>query len=268
MPMNEFLHDPDAMGERREQILSALREAGFVTIDGLAQRFGCSAQTVRRDLIAMDQLGLLKRFHGGAGLADAVSRPSYTAKQGINTSGKGLIGRAAAEIVRSGDTVFFDVGTTVEAAATALARVLDQDGLSDVRAVCAGLRAAMILAGAPGVKVEVLPGEVNTPDGAITGAAAVAALSDVRLDHAFLGVSAFDAEGAAWDFDPAKVAVKRAGVAAARDAWALADASKFSRTAGRRVCSARQLRGIVTDAAPADGLADAFEAAACAIVVA
>ena len=41
MPMNEILHDLDAMGERREQILSVLREAGFVTIDGLAQRFGC-----------------------------------------------------------------------------------------------------------------------------------------------------------------------------------------------------------------------------------
>ncbi|MGX1307050.1 DeoR family glycerol-3-phosphate regulon repressor [Amorphus suaedae] len=268
MPMNEILHDPDAMGERREQILSVLREAGFVTIDGLAQRFGCSAQTVRRDLIAMDQAGLLKRFHGGAGLTEAVARPSYTAKQGINTSGKGLIGRAAAALVRSGDTLFFDVGTTVEAAATALVKTLDQKGPSDLRAVCAGLKAAMILAGAPGVKVEVLPGEVNTPDGAITGAAATAALADLRLDHAFLGVSAFDADGSAWDFDPAKVAVKRAGIAAARDAWALADASKFARAAGRRVCTPRQLRGVITDAHPAADLAAAFEAAECAVVLA
>jgi DeoR family glycerol-3-phosphate regulon repressor len=268
MSMNEILHDPDAMGERREQILSALREAGFVTIDGLAQRFGCSAQTVRRDLIAMDQLGLLKRFHGGAGLPEAVERPSYTAKRGINTSGKGAIGRAAAGMVRSGDIVFLDVGTTVEAAATALRTALDERAIGDLRAVCAGLNAAMILAGAPGVNVEVLPGEVNTPDGAITGAPAVTALSDLRLDQAFLGVSAFDAQGAAWDFDPAKVAVKRAGIAAARDAWALADASKFARAAGRRVCDPRRLRGVITDAAPAEGLAAAFETAGCAIIVA
>lgn len=256
------------MGERREQILSVLREAGFVTIDGLAQRFGCSAQTVRRDLIAMDQLGLLKRFHGGAGLPGAVERPSYTDKRAINTSGKGAIGRSAAALVRAGDTVFLDVGTTVEAAATALARILEDNPIGDFRAVCAGLNAAMILAGAPGVRVEVLPGEVNTPDGAITGAATVAALADVRLDHAFLGVSAFDADGAAWDFDPAKVAVKRASIGAARDSWVLADASKFARTAGRRVCDARQLRGVITDAAPAEALAAAFETAGCGVIVA
>ncbi|WP_083923378.1 DeoR/GlpR family DNA-binding transcription regulator [Amorphus coralli] len=265
--MSEILHDPDVMGERRERILSALQDAGFVTIDGLAQRFGCSAQTVRRDLIAMEQQGLLKRFHGGAGLAETVARPSYSAKQEINPAGKGAIGRAAAEVVRDGETVLFDVGTTVEAAATALRARLDDGRLSDVRGICVALNAAMILAGAPGITVEVLPGEVNTPDGAITGAAAVSALRDIRLDHAFLGVSAFDAEGAAWDFDSAKVAVKRAAIDAAKDAWALADAGKFSRTAGRRVCGARQLRGIITDRAPQADLAEAFELAECAVVV-
>lgn len=266
--MNEILHDPDAMGERRERILSALQDAGFVTIDGLAQRFGCSAQTVRRDLIAMEQLGLLKRFHGGAGLSETVARPSYSAKQGINPAGKGAIGLAAAAVVRDGDTVLFDVGTTVEAAAAALRAHLDAGKLTDVRGVCVALNAAMILAGAPGITVEVLPGEVNTPDGAITGALAIAALRDVRLDHAFLGVSAFDVEGAAWDFDPAKVAVKRAAIDAAKDAWALADGGKFARSARRRVCGARQLRGVITDRDPPAEMAEAFGLAECAVIVA
>lgn len=266
--MNEILHDPDAMGERRERILSALQDAGFVTIDGLAQRFGCSAQTVRRDLIAMEQLGLLKRFHGGAGLSETVARPSYSAKRDINPDGKGAIGRAAAALVRDGDTILFDVGTTVEAAASALRARLDAGELADLRGVCVALNAAMILAGAAGITVEVLPGEVNTPDGAITGAPAITALRDVRLDHAFLGVSAFDREGAAWDFDPAKVAIKRAALEAAKDSWALADAGKFARSARRRVCAARHLRGVITDRAPPGDLAQAFALAECTVTVA
>ncbi|MDQ0317469.1 DeoR/GlpR family DNA-binding transcription regulator [Amorphus orientalis] len=256
------------MGERREQILSDLQEAGFVTIDGLAQRFGCSAQTVRRDLIAMEQLGLLKRFHGGAGLSENETRPSYSAKQAINPAGKEAIGQAAAGLIRQGDTVLFDVGTTVEAAARALRTRLDAGELMDLRGVCVALNAAMILAGAPGIAVEVLPGEVKTPDGAITGAPAIAALRDVRLDHAFLGVSAFDADGAAWDFDPAKVAIKRAALEAAKDGWALADAGKFARTARRRVCAARQLRGVITDRDPPADLAEAFAAAECSVLIA
>lgn len=265
--MNEILHDPGAMGERRERILSGLRETGFVTIERLAQQFGVSAQTVRRDLIAMETAGLLKRFHGGAGLPGSVARPTYSAKQETNTDAKAAIGGAAAGVVASGDTVFFDVGTTVEAAALKLSDRLGSGDLEDVRAVCAGLATASLLAGVPGLTVEVLPGEVRTPDGAITGASAAAALADLKLDHAFLGVSAFDADGSAWDFDPAKIAVKRAALEAARDGWVLADATKFARTAARRVCLARQLRGLVTDAAPPPGLAEAFALADCTVVV-
>ncbi|MEW5422704.1 DeoR/GlpR family DNA-binding transcription regulator [Amorphus sp. 3PC139-8] len=255
------------MGERRERILSVVHDVGFVTIDRLAQEFGCSAQTVRRDLIAMESAGLLKRFHGGAGLPGSVARPTYSAKQVTNTDAKDLIGAAAARIVASGDTVFFDVGTTVEAAALGLCAVLGEGRVGDVRAVCAGLATASLLAGASGLTVEVLPGEVRTPDGAITGANTVAALADLRLDHAFLGVSAFDADGSAWDFDPAKIAVKRAALDAAKDGWVLADATKFARTAARRVCLARHLRGVITDVAPPPGPAEAFALADCAIVV-
>ncbi|MBZ8133682.1 DeoR/GlpR family DNA-binding transcription regulator [Afifella sp. IM 167] len=265
--MIENLHDPNVPGERRELILTALRQDGFVTIDVLSQRFGCSAQTVRRDLIAMEAAGLLKRFHGGASPAEAAARPSYRDKRERHTAAKQEIAAAAVALVASGESFFLDVGTTIEALAQALRAAFDAGGLSEGRAVCAGLNAASILAGARGLAVEILPGEVRTPDGAITGASAALALSGLRLDHAFLGASAVDEEGAPWDFDPAKIAVKQAAIEAARDAWVLADTSKFSRSAPRRLCRVRALRGIVLEAGPPARAAAALEAAGCALVL-
>ena len=101
------------------RFLEAVRARGFATIESLAAHFDVSAQTVRRDIIQLDEQGLLKRFHGGAGAIEAPGRYSYSQKKQLQSSAKARIGKTLANLVADDASVFLDVGTTVEAAAAA-----------------------------------------------------------------------------------------------------------------------------------------------------
>ena len=72
-----------ALNPRQLAILETVRGSGYATIEALAEAYGVSAQTVRRDVIRLDEAGLLQRFHGGAGLPEDGVRLSYRQKRGI-----------------------------------------------------------------------------------------------------------------------------------------------------------------------------------------
>src|SRR5688572_17394688 len=102
------------VNRRQEQILDIVRTKGFATIDSLAEEFGVSTQTVRRDVIRLDEAGLLQRFHGGAGLpqADDQVRLGYGPKREMHVASKEQIGALAASLIEDGSSVYLDVGTT------------------------------------------------------------------------------------------------------------------------------------------------------------
>ena len=109
------------LNARQKEILDLVRQRGFVTIESLAADFDVSAQTARRDIIHLTGRGLLKRFHGGAGTIETLGRHSYVEKKRLESSAKIRIGKTLAATLPDGASVFLDVGTTVEAAASALA---------------------------------------------------------------------------------------------------------------------------------------------------
>ncbi|MGP9819617.1 DeoR/GlpR family DNA-binding transcription regulator [Salinarimonas sp. NSM] len=243
----------DGATTRQREILALVEARGFVTIEDLARQFDVSAQTIRRDIIRLDERGVLQRFHGGAGLSEARRRPAYAEKQAIHVAAKERIGaRAAAEVPRAA-AVFIDVGTTAEAAARALAT------RADCRVFTSSLAVAAILGGArDGPDVRVLGGQLRGPDGSLVGAEALEALARLRLDVALVGCSGFDSDGAPLDFDPDKVALKRLAVERAREALVLADATKFAREALMRIAPAQAFLALVTDRTPEGALAEAF----------
>ena len=112
------------LSERQSRILAIVQQSGFATIEGLAERFDVSAQTVRRDIIALADAGRLQRFHGGAGPVgqEESTRLDYRAKREIARPEKQVIGRKAAEVIPDGATIYLDVGTTIESCAGFLAR--------------------------------------------------------------------------------------------------------------------------------------------------
>ncbi|WP_372618882.1 DeoR/GlpR family DNA-binding transcription regulator [Falsiroseomonas sp.] len=255
----EAVPGPDpALAPRQAALLRLVGEQGFGTVEGLARRFGVSTQTVRRDIIALTARGLLQRFHGGAGPAGAV-RLGHAEKAERQREAKARIGAAAAARIPPGASLFLDVGTTAEALAVALA------ARSDLRVFTNNMQAALRLAGPDGPAVRVLGGTLRGADGSLVGGEAVRTLGGLALDIAVIACSGFDGTGAPCDFDAEKIALKRAAIAAARQAMLLADSSKFGRAALERIASLHAFAVLVTDDAPRGALAEALPPTSLAI---
>jgi DeoR family glycerol-3-phosphate regulon repressor len=254
--------EPPSPTPRQARLLALVRERGFAPVEALAGTLGVSAQTVRRDVARLTELRLLQRFHGGAGLPAGTVRPGWGDKHAQGAAAKAAIGAAAAAEVPPGASVFLDVGTTVEAAAAALAR---RGG--PLRVVTASLRSALLLAGVEGVEVIVPGGVLRGADGSLAGGATLSGLEPMRVDIALLGCSGFDAaDGAPMDWDAEKVAVKRAMIAASRRILVLADSAKLARPALIRIAPATAIAAVVTEGAPPDALAAGFAAAGVAVL--
>jgi DeoR family glycerol-3-phosphate regulon repressor len=247
--------------DRQQAILRQVAEQGFATIEALARQFGVSAQTVRRDIIELSAAGLLQRFHGGAGPPGAV-RLGHAEKTLRAPAAKARIGAAFAAMLPERQALFLDVGTTVEAAAAALARRGGDTVFTN------SIVAALAFGKAPSDAVHVLPGTLRGADGSLVGGETVRALAALALDVAVIACSGFDAAGAPMDFDPEKVAVKRAAMAAARSAILLCHGEKFARSALHRIAPAQAFGTLICDVEPPDALARALAAAGVAVRVA
>lgn len=253
--------DPRELTPRQQQILTIVQQVGFTTIETLAERFGVSAQTVRRDIIQLQASNYLQRFHGGAGLASGGYRSAYAQKLMVSPHGKQRIGAAVAEIVPAGASVFLDVGTTVEAAARAL---LEKPGL---RVVTASVSVAQIFCNHGVFDVVVTGGATRGANGSLVGQAAVACIKGFRFDYAILGLGGFDDDGAPMDFDLEKIAVRQAAISRANKVLGLADGSKFDQIGTARIASPEAFSLIVTDAEPPARLREGWQRAGTAWLV-
>src|SRR5688572_2592751 len=99
---------------RHDEIVRRLRAAGSVSVGELADTFGVSHETIRRDLKALSEQGQLDVVHGGAARR-GVMEPALSQRQTENSDGKAAIARAAARLVPEGGTVLLDSGTTTSA---------------------------------------------------------------------------------------------------------------------------------------------------------
>ncbi len=214
------------LNARQREILLRTEASGFVTIEGLAEEFAVSSQTVRRDIIFLSEARLLQRFHGGAGVIGNTEtlRLDHQHKRGIAVDDKIQVAEAAVARLPDGASLFLDVGTTIEMTASALNR------RSGFRIFTNSMRAA--LAFDPALhEVNVLGRRVGGRDGSLVGEEIMWSLSALRVDYALIACSAVDDDGRVMDFDLSKVAVKKAAMASASQKLLLATPSKFGRTA-------------------------------------
>ncbi len=212
--------------ERQQQILSMTERIGFVTVESLAEEFCVSAQTVRRDIIALSDAGRLQRFHGGAGAIGATEtlRLDHGHKRQMSLGDKASVARQAAEFIPDGASLYLDVGTTLEMTAQALN---ERPGF---RLFTNSMRAALAF-DPMRHEVNVLGRRVVGRDGSLVGEEIMIALQGLRVDYALIACSGVDDEGRVMDFDLSKIAVKKAAMRAADKKYLLATPSKFGRTA-------------------------------------
>ena len=234
----------DVLNFRQQQILALARQSGGVSVDELAHRFDVTPQTIRKDLNELCDARLLARTHGGAMLSSGVENLAYEARRHMAAAEKVVIGRHAASLIPNDCSLFINIGTTTEEVARAL---VDHEGLL---VITNNIHVASILMPRPKVEVILAGGMLRRSDGGIVGEAAVDFISQFKVDHAVIGASALDEDGAMLDFDYREVRVAKAIMQNARNVMLVADATKFTRTAPVRIGLLSDVDVFVTDQAP------------------
>jgi DeoR family glycerol-3-phosphate regulon repressor len=248
---------------RQAELLAEVRARGSATVEALADRFGVTLQTVRRDVKLLAEAGLLSRFHGGVRLPGSTTENiAYRQRQALHAEGKQRIARAIARDVPAGSSLFMNIGTTVEAVALEL---LQHRGL---RVITNNLNVAGILADNPDCEVIVTGGLLRARDRGLIGEATVDFIRQFKVDTAVIGISGIEADGTLRDFDFREVKVSQAIVAQSREVWLAADASKFNRPAMVELGRLADLDRVYTDAPPPEPYAQLLAEADVPLIVA
>ncbi len=247
--------------ERHSVILTTARAAGRVEVQALAGDLDVTPETVRRDLTALERMGLLRRVHGGAVPVERLDHePALAQRQQVLAAEKDRIARAALDELPAGGSVLIDAGSTT----VRLAELLPAD--RELTVVTHALPVATALAALPRVTLHLVGGTVRPRTLAAVGAWAERALADVRVDVAFLGTNGVSVEHGLSTPDLAEATVKRALVAAARRVVVLADRTKVGRTGLAVVAPLAAVDALVTDSGVDPGLADEIETAGPRVV--
>ena len=230
---------------RQLALQDAVRQRGSVSVEALAEQFGVTLQTVRRDVRLLAEAGLLTRFHGGVRLPGSTTENiAYSARRQLNSDAKGRIAQAVALAVPHNCSLIINIGTTTEAIARAL---LQHKGL---RVITNNLNVAAILSDNPDCEVIVAGGIVRGRDRGIVGEVTVDFIQQFKVDIGLIGISAIEADGTLRDFDYREVKVARAIIGHSRQIWLAADHSKFNRPAMVELGRLDQVDTLFTDQMP------------------
>lgn len=225
---------------RRDLILRTLRRDGPAAVRALAERLGVSQATIRRDLVQLDKEGRLSRVHGGAVAAADTDDPfAEVAMQRVDE--KDAIAAAATELIKDGEAVLLDIGTT----AHRLARTLHGRSLT---VITSNLMVYEELKDDADIQIVLLGGIVRRSYHSLVGFLTEDNLRQVHADRLFLGTSGIRAGGHVMDTTAVEVPLKRAMIAAADQVVLLADASKFPGTGIAKVCGPDDVDVVVTNA--------------------
>ena len=238
--------------ERRTKILELLAEHGKVGVGELSRLFKTSEVTIRSDLKDLHRQGLLRRAHGGAVKVETVSvDPSLQVKAEQHADEKRRIGAAAAALVKDGDSIILDSGTTTQQIAKQI------KGKKELTVITNGLNIALELLGSKGVQLILLGGMVRENSFSAVGHFAEEMLGQLSANKLFLAVDAFDLEFGLTTPNLEESKVNQAMVRVAREGILVADSSKFGKRSLSRIVPLGQIDKIVTDdALPEDSRAE------------
>jgi DeoR family transcriptional regulator of aga operon len=248
--------------DRLAAILDEVAQHGSVDVKRAAVSLDVSQATLRRDLRALDQQGLLARTHGGAVAGDVGFELPLRYREAHHHPQKRRIGRAAAELIADGTVVGMTAGTTV----TEVARALRHN--TDVTVVTNALNIATELVLRPSLRVVVAGGTARNASYALVGPAADTAIDGFHLDMAFVGVDGLTVAEGATAHDEMEAHTDHSFLLRARRAVVVADSSKLGRVAFARICRTQEIHDVVTDDGADPKVVRALRAAGVRVLVA
>lgn len=244
----------DPRKNRKGLILREVLRNQFVSTAALARQFGVSEVAIRRNLAELEQSGLVKRVHGGV---QAVARPGQPASYGArlldSVPAKRAIGQAAAALIRPGDTLFFDSGTTVLEVVQALPGVLLETG--NLTVVTRSLVIAGELRRCRQVRLILLGGVYVHDLDDFVGAQVESALQGLHVNTLFIGTDGLSPERGLTTDNVLEAQLYRLIVRVADRTVVVADSSKIGTHKLQTILPFEEIHTLVTDSgAPAEFL--------------
>ena len=229
------------MIDRKVEIEQKIRRLGRVSVNELAEEYGVSTMTIRRDLARLEQEGLVTVAYGGAILKQrSLLESGMEQKQDEFPEEKQRIAKAALAFVQDGDSVFVDAGTTV----CEVARLLDQR--KHLRIMTNSLLAANVLAAGRENQLSICPGEYRALSMAFMGQLTDEFLDFFHFDLLLLGVEGVTADGI-YVPDEGDGITKKKLIRQSDTVVCVADHSKFGRSFHYRIAGLEQVNHLVTD---------------------
>jgi len=211
--------------ERRQSLLDILRKQPGLRVPELALTLDVSEGTVRNDLNALEEQGVLMRVHGGAVLnqQDQFQNISFVRRYQQNAAAKLAIAREAAVLVNDGDSVLMDASTTAYYFAKALSE------RKRLRVMTNGFEVARELAQNATNTVVLLGGVVNNESSSVTGLLSEHIIEELHIQKTFLSCSGFSLERGMTEVHLAEAQLKRKVIESSQELFALVDSTKFGK---------------------------------------
>jgi DeoR family transcriptional regulator of aga operon len=244
---------------RLTAILEKLRQFGTVTVEVLSAELGTSLVTIRRDLDQLERDGLLQRTHGGAVSIEPLfyepfkNDRSFQAHLEKFAEEKRRIGRAAAALIKKGETIALTPGTTTLEIIRSLP--LNQD----ITIVTNTVNIAMELSKRKDIDVFVTGGHLRGDWFSLVGPTAIQSLQPMLIHTLFVGADGIDSKWGASCFSSDEADLNSAMVKLSRRRVAVADHSKFGIVAGWRICEASEFDILITDTDVSDDAIAPFQ---------
>lgn len=224
--------------QRKKLILTRLARDGQIVAKALSEELGTSEDTIRRDLRELAAEGKLQRVHGGA-LPASAAIETLTVRRAVSSADKANLARAGAALIRSGQVVILDGGTTT----TELAHCLPLDLHATVVTHSPGI--AVELAEHPHVDVILLGGKLFKHSMVTVGTATVEAAGRLHADLYFMGVTGAHPKAGLTTGDYEEACVKRALHACAAETFVMASSEKLGAASPHVICGITEIAALL-----------------------
>lgn len=229
--------------EREREIIDILKISGFVSVKQLCDKLFASESSIRRDLKALEQRGLVKRSYGGATIATNFSNiVTFNCRTRQNINEKREIARKAAALINDGDVVFLDQSSTAFYLAN---EIISRNSLT---VVTNNTEILMLLADSV-IKVISSGGFLSDENrNCLIGSDAQSSFENIYADIAFFSVKAIADDGTVTDCSREEITVRNAMLKNAQKKVLLCDSSKFSKRAAFKQCKLEYVDYLISEA--------------------
>ncbi|WP_313886513.1 DeoR/GlpR family DNA-binding transcription regulator [Bacillus sp. SD088] len=236
--------------ERKRLLIDELDTHGKVRVSDLAQKLEVSNETIRRDLEALEKVKKLKRVYGGAvKISYEDGEPPYQQRQIIQGTEKKLIGKKAASLIKDGDTIFLDTGTTILNLAKFIKNLNRLMILTNSLPVANVLKDALAQGLFRG-KVILLGGELSPDQQSVSGYLCEEMLKNFYVDKAFLSVGGVSLKTGISDYDFNESSISKLAATNAKEVIVLADYSKIGVQSFTKITTLEQVDVMICDKKP------------------